>query len=167
MRPRADRPAGVVQKQREIKNKRIRAVSRKGRYDQLRILVSCQRIELVDADQRVFVRGVAMEKFMLHQAGELAELRNVTAEEIDPMHHPQGAADFALARNDPAKNLARLFRVAQKSAVINPDFAGEQIGKIRAELEVAFLRNFEHFHHLDRFLFEKIGRSGKQLAVLQ
>ena len=57
-------------------------------------------VELVDADQGVFVRGIAMEKFVLHQAGELTEFRNVAAEKIDPVHHAQDAADLAFARND-------------------------------------------------------------------
>ena len=38
-----------------------------------------------------------MKKLVLHQAGELPELRNVTAEKIDAVHHPQNAADFAFA----------------------------------------------------------------------
>ena len=80
VRTRADRLAGVMQQQRQIKNERIREFLEKfAVLDQFRVLGSCQRIELFDADQRVFVRGVTVKKFVLHQAGKLAELGNVSA----------------------------------------------------------------------------------------
>src|SRR6266404_3912538 len=74
MRPRSDRTAGVVQEQREIKNKWVREfLEERAVRAQLRLFRLHHLVELVDAHQSVFVRGVAMKKFVLHQAGELAE----------------------------------------------------------------------------------------------
>ena len=64
--------------------------------DQLRIACSNQCIELIDAKKGVFVRGVAVKKFMLYQTGQLAKLRNITAEIIDPVHEAERAACLAL-----------------------------------------------------------------------
>ena len=67
MRPCADGLPGVVQKQSQIQDK--------GVFDsfkdfaiggELRIIDLGQRIEFVDADQRMFVGGITMEKLMLH-----------------------------------------------------------------------------------------------------
>src|SRR5437868_15326528 len=80
--------------------------------DQLRIACSNQCIELIDAKKGVFVRGVAVKKFMLHQTGQLAKLRNLTAAIIDPVHETQRAADVAFPGQDLFETLARRFGVA-------------------------------------------------------
>ena len=67
-----------------------------------------------------------MEKFVLHQAGELAEFRNVTPKKIYPMHHPQDAAYLAFARNNSPEDFARLFAAA-KRARDQPEISGEQV----------------------------------------
>ena len=91
--------AGVMQQQRQIKNKRIwQFLEKFPVLDQFGIFGSCQRIKLINADQRVFVRGVAVKKFMLHQTSKLAELGNVLTEEIEAMHQPQSPPHFSLAR---------------------------------------------------------------------
>ena len=98
MRPRPDGPAGIVQEQGEIEDERILEFFKElAVRSQFRILRLHDLVELVDADQRVFVRGVTMEKLVLHETGELPELRNVAAEKIDAVHHPEHAADFAFA----------------------------------------------------------------------
>src|SRR4030081_2509160 len=115
MRTRSDGPAGVMQKEREGKNKWVREfLEDRPVGAQLRVFCLHHLVELVDANQGVLISSVAMKKFMLHQAGELTELRNVTTEKIAPMHHAQNAADLAFARNDPAKNLARSFATAER-----------------------------------------------------
>ena len=43
-------------------------------------------IEFLDTHERVFVSGVPVEKLMLHEAGEFAELWDVLSEEIDFVH---------------------------------------------------------------------------------
>ena len=49
---------------------------------ELWILRPHQRVEFFDADQGVLIGGITMKKLVLHQAGEVTELRKVTAEEI-------------------------------------------------------------------------------------
>src|SRR5947199_9634330 len=101
MGPGSDGAPGVVQEKREIKNKRILELLEKCPVGtQLRIFCLYDLVEFVDADQGVFIRGVTMKKFMLHQAGELAEFRHVTAEKIDSMHHTQHQSELTFARNN-------------------------------------------------------------------
>src|SRR5437764_4050456 len=92
---RADSFAAVVQQQREIENQRVvKSLENFTIGSQLRIVRLRQRIELIDAYQRMLVGCVSMQKFMLHQTGQLAEFGNVTTEKIDPMHHSQDASYF-------------------------------------------------------------------------
>ena len=105
-----------------------------------------------------------MEKFVLHQAGELPELRNVTAEKIDPVHHPQHAADFAFARNNPLERLLRRPRVS-KCAGDHAEISGEEIRQVRAEIELAFLGQLEHLHHRLGIFFKNILLLRKELAL--
>ena len=58
----------------------------------------------------MFVRGVAVIKFVLHQAGERAELRDVAAQETEVVHLAQDAADLALAGKDGEEGLSRRTR---------------------------------------------------------
>jgi hypothetical protein len=54
----------------------------------------------------VLVRGVTVKKFMLHQTGQLAKLRNITAKIIDPVHETERAADLAFLGQDFFENFA-------------------------------------------------------------
>ena len=93
---RAHRAAGVVKEEREIKDKRVREVFKQPPVGaKFWILRLHHGVEFVDANQGVFVGCVTMEKFVLHQAGELSKFRNVSAEKIDPVHHAQDAAHLA------------------------------------------------------------------------
>ena len=94
--PRPDSFAGIVQKQCQIQNKWILQLLKNFAISyQLRIIGRDQRVQFVDADQRVFVGRITMQELMLHQTGQLAEFGNISAEEIDPMHHSKNAANFA------------------------------------------------------------------------
>src|SRR5205814_10202683 len=107
MWPGSDSLAGVMQQQRQIKDKRIGQLLEKFPiFKQFGIFRVSQCVELVNADQRVFVRGVAVKKFMLHQTSKLAELGNVLTEEIEPMHQPQSPPNFSFARYFFFNNLA-------------------------------------------------------------
>jgi len=69
MRARANGAAGVVQKQSEIKNEWVLQIFEQMPIsEQFRIARLHERVEFVDAKQCVFVRGVTMKEFMLHQA---------------------------------------------------------------------------------------------------
>src|SRR5260370_16867165 len=97
MRARTHCPSRVVQKQSEIKHERFFQIFEKTAIgDQLRIVCPHQRVEFVDAKQRMLVRGVTMKKFLLHQASQWAELRNIATEKINPVLHPQRPPDLTL-----------------------------------------------------------------------
>src|SRR5262249_48483133 len=150
MRPGPDRFAAIVQKKREIKNKRVlQLLKNLAISDQLRIRRLRQGIKFINANQCMLISRVTMEKLMLHQAGKLAELRNVPAQKIDPMHHSEDSACSALFLQDLSKDRARPARIligpgnlAQPSA--------QQILQFRAELEAPFLRDLKCLHHLLR-----------------
>ena len=96
MRARSNGATGVVQEQSELKNERIFEIFEKTMISgEFGILCANKRVQFIDAEERVFVRGVAVKEFVLDQAGELSELRNVAAEKIDPVHQAQRAAHFA------------------------------------------------------------------------
>src|SRR5258708_37174853 len=54
-----------------------------------------------------------MKKFVLDEAGNFSELRQISAEYIDFMHHPQNPADLTFARKDRLKSLSRSPRVLE------------------------------------------------------
>ena len=59
----------------------------------------------------MLVGRVTMEKFMLHQAGQLAEFGNVAAEKIHLMHHSQDASHSAFLRQNRFEDRARPPRI--------------------------------------------------------
>ena len=100
--------AGVVEEQREIEHGRVLELLKELLvFCELRLGRIDQAIEFLDADEGVLVGRVAMEKLVLHEAGQLAELRDVTPEEIDLVHGAQDRADLALARADGEEGFPR------------------------------------------------------------
>ena len=97
VRPRADAFARVVEQQREIEDKGIFQLARRvpdtARVSDPRLE---QRVEFLDADQRVLVRGVAMKKLVLHQAGELPKLRKIASRENRPRASSEARARLRL-----------------------------------------------------------------------
>src|SRR4029453_934346 len=63
-------------------------------------------VEFLDAHQSVLVGRVAMVKFVLDQARECAELRNIASEKAEVVHFAKDAADLALARKDRQERLS-------------------------------------------------------------
>src|ERR1700682_168759 len=165
MRTRAHCAPGVVQEKRKIKDKWVlESFEQPPVGTEFRVLRLHHLVELVDANQGVFVGGVAMEEFVLHQAGELPEFGNVPAEEIHPVHHAQHPADLALPRNDPLENLPWALAAAER-ARDQPQISREQIRQVRTQLEPAELGQLEDLHHRFRRLFENIGALGEKLAL--
>src|SRR6266705_3205222 len=102
----------VMQEQRQVENDWIGQLLKEFPILQkLRVFGGDQGIEFLDADQRVFIRRIAVEKLMLNQTGELTELRNIVPEKINPMHHAQDASHFTFARKDLDEAFSRLFCV--------------------------------------------------------
>jgi hypothetical protein len=54
-------------------------------------------VKLLDADESVFIGGIAVVKFVLNEAGERAELGNVSSEKAKIVHLTKDAADLAFA----------------------------------------------------------------------
>src|SRR4051794_34753631 len=105
-----------------------------------------------------------MEKFMLNEAGELPELRQITSEKIDSMHDPEDSADFAFAREHGEKDLARPFAVLKRSGDLAQP-AMNQVVEFGAELEMMFLRELEDSHHLNRIPLENVAPFRMQTSV--
>ena len=73
-------------------------------------------VELLDHSQRVLVRRVPMEKLVLHEIGQGAELGQVPAEKPDPVHLPQHPGHIALAAEDALERLPIGLLVAERPA---------------------------------------------------
>ena len=92
----AFRFAHVVQQQRQIEQARAFEALKERRVIFVRLGLGLpDPVQLLQANQRVFVGGVLMVKLVLHQAGELAEFGNVFAEQIHLMHRAQDGRNFA------------------------------------------------------------------------
>src|SRR5437763_15475560 len=104
MWPGSDSLAGVMQQQRQIKDKRIGQLLEKlPIFKQFGIFRSRQRVGVVNADKRLFVRGIAGKKFMLHRPSKMAGPRDGLAAECEPVRQRKGPADFPSARVGLAK----------------------------------------------------------------
>src|SRR5437868_2994183 len=106
-----------------------------------------------------------MKEFMLNQAGQLSEFRNILPEKIEPMHQPQGAADLTFARENLAKNLPRLPGVT-KWMSNETDLATKKIGQLRCRFQMTSLGELDHPHHLGRVFPEDIAAANVDLAIL-
>src|SRR5438067_426476 len=101
MRPRSDRLSGIVQQECQVKDQWVMQVFEQFPVtDELDILGAGQRVQLIDANQSMFVGGITMEELVLDQAGQLAKFRQITTEEIHPVHHPQDPANLSFLGNN-------------------------------------------------------------------
>lgn len=97
MRPRADSLPGVVQEEGEVKNVGIgQGLEEFSVGLQFGAVSVAEGVEFFDADQSVLIRRVTVKIFVLHEAGEGAELRQIAAKKIDLVHHAQNARDLSL-----------------------------------------------------------------------
>src|SRR4029077_18359110 len=71
-----------------------------------------QRVELVDAEQRVLISRVTMKEFVLNETGQLAEFGNVATEKVYPVHHPQDPSSITFSGQNGFEHFAWLFCVA-------------------------------------------------------
>ena len=92
------RLAHVVQQQRQVKQARAFEALKERRVIFVRLVLGLPNaVQLLQADQRVFVGGVLMVKLVLHQAGEPAEFGNVFAEQVHLVHRAQDRAPLRRA----------------------------------------------------------------------
>ena len=136
----AVRLAGVMQQQRQVKD-----VGPLQALEQLRImgvgsdLGLPDPVNLLQAHERVFVRGVLVIKLMLHQAGQPAELGNVFAEQTRLMHGAQDGRHVAALVQDAQKRLAHVL-VVKKRAVRERQLVADELRQIRVQPQPALLR---------------------------
>src|ERR1039457_4964298 len=105
-----------------------------------------------------------MKKLVLHETGELPKLRNVTAEKVDALHHPEDAPHFAFARNDGLEYLPR-FPCVAKRAGHDAQITREEVGEVRAQIQLPFLGQLKGPHHPFRMLHEIGSGLRKELPV--
>ena len=128
------------------------------------VVLGDEMVELFDAAQRVFVGGVAVEKFVLDKAVERAEFRQVAAEKSDAVHEAQDACDIAFAFEDCLECFAVGFRATEGSVDVVPVLRDEA-ADLRAELEVAKLAMLEEPHEPVRVLAENFAMGGEKAAI--
>src|SRR6266705_5120728 len=146
----------VMQEQRQVENDWIGQLLKEFPIlQQLRVFGGDQGIEFLNADQRVFIRRIAVKKLMLNQTGELTKLRNIATEKIHPMHHAQGVSHFTFARKDLDEAFSRLFCVPV-SALDATCCPAEALDNFRTQLQFAFLRVLKTFADLDQVSTEEI-----------
>ncbi len=105
-----------------------------------------------------------MKIFVLDEAGELAELRQVAPEEIDLVHHAKNARHLAFAAEHACENNPRRLPITEL-ARDQTQAAAHRIGQVRTELEFAFLRVFKRLHQLFRLAAEKLRIADMKLSV--
>ena len=146
--------ARVVHEEGKVKGGRVVVLLEKITVSgEFRVLAGDEVVQLVDANQRMLVRRVAVEKFVLHKAGEASEFREVTSEKIRLVHHAQDGSDTALAREDGEEDLADGAGILER-AVDQFEPAPDEIAEFGRKIESAHLRVLEEAHETRRVLGE-------------
>lgn len=110
-------------------------------------------IQLFQTDQRVLVGGVLMIKFVLHQAGQPAELGHILPEKIHLVHRAQDGGDVAALVEDGEKGF-RDVGVVQKIPVHQRDLAADELRQVGMQPQAALLRVQENPHQPARLVAE-------------
>src|SRR5689334_1680468 len=105
-----------------------------------------------------------MEIFMLNEARQMAEFRQIAAKKIGRVHETKNACRFSLSTEDARENFPRRFAIT-KLTINEAESPAKRIGQFRTERELAFLRMLERLHHFFRLSGEKLCVSHVQLAV--
>jgi len=161
----AFRLADIVQQQRQVKQagpvqpleeRRIIFIRRLRRLPDF--------VELFQADQRVLVGRVLMIEFMLHQAGELAELGDVFAEQVHLVHRPQNRGDFPAPFQDGQERFADVF-VVQKVTVHEGKLVADELRKVGMQGHPPLLCVKENAHEPARRVAKNPVGDGMNLAL--
>ncbi len=157
--------ADVVQQQREVKQAGpVQALKQRRVIFIRRLLRLPDFVELFEADQRVFVGGVLMIKFVLHEAGQLAEFGNVFAEQVDLVHRAQNRRDFAAPFEDGQERFADVL-VVQKIAVHERELVADELREVGMQLQPPLLRVQKNAHEPARRIAENAAGRGVDFAV--
>ena len=131
--------AGIVQQQSQVKHEGLFHPAKN-----LRVLAEGRRlgvphlVQLLQADQGVFVRRVLVIELVLHQAGQAAELGQEFSQQADFVHHAQRRRDVAALVQDFQKRFPHM-RVAQKDVVHQPQVLPEQLGQVGVQFQAPLL----------------------------
>ncbi len=151
--------ADIVQQQREVKQAGALKALKQRRVILIRRLLRLPDfVQLFEADQRVFVGGVLMIKFMLHEAGQLPEFGNVFAEQVDLVHRAQDWRDLAAPFEDGQESFADVL-VVQKIAVHQRNLVADQLRQVGMQPQPPLLRMEKDAHEPARRITENaVGR---------
>ena len=157
--------ADVVQQQREVKQAGPFQTLKQGRVMFIRLVLRLpDPVKLFQADQGVLVGGVLVIKFMLHEAGELAEFGDVFAEQVHLVHRAQNRRDAAAAFEDGQKRLAHVF-VVQKIAVHERKLVADELREVGMQLQPVLLRVKKNAHQPARRVPENAVGRGANFPV--
>ncbi len=132
--------ADIMQQQREIQDARTLQALQQWRIMFIGHFAGFPNfIELFEADQRVFISGILMIKFVLHKAGQLAKFGNIFSEKIHLVHGAQRRGNFAAPFENGEKCFAHML-VVQKCAVHERQRIADQLRQVGMQLQLALLR---------------------------
>ena len=116
------------------------------------------------AHQGVLVGGVLVVELVLHQAGELAELGEVLAEQIHLVHRAQDGRDAAALVEDGQEAFPHVL-VGQERAVHQAQVVADELGEVGVQAQPALLRVEEHAHEAARLVAEDVVGGGVDFTV--
>ena len=101
--------AGVVQEQREVKQVgQVDVLQNMGVVREWALVGIPDMVELLKANERMFIRGVGVKKLVLYQAGHSAEFRDKPAQQIDLVHGAHRGSDVAAVVENLEERLVHL-----------------------------------------------------------
>ena len=112
----------------------------------------------------MLVGGVLVVELVLHQAGELAELGEVFAEQIHLVHGAQDRRDAAALVEDGQEAVPHVL-VRQERAVHQAQVVADELGEVRVQAQPALLRVEEHAHQAARLVAEDAVGRGVDFTV--
>ena len=124
------------------------------------------RVELFQADDRMFVGGVNVVELVLHFAGQPFEFRQVFAEQPDFVHGAHRAADVPLL----IENLDEGFPdvgIAEKGAIGQRELGTDGIGQVGVEFQASLLSVAKDPHQSVRLFLERTGIGLDDLPVFE
>ena len=154
-----------MEKEREIQNRRVLEFLKNFPVAaQFFRVLEEHGVELIDADQGVLVRCVAVVELVLDEAVERPELRHVATEKTEVVHQAENRADLAFARQDREERLPRGPRILECS-VHQRKPPADEVGEFGVEFELADLGVVEGPDHAVGIVVEDLTGLGLDAPV--
>src|SRR5580692_377333 len=140
---------GIMQQERQVKHVGILNLQKK-RFIccQFRVLCIDERVQLLNANQGMFVRGVPVKKLVLHQTGQIAEFGQISSQEIHLVHHTENVSDLAFPGQDGRESFSGGSCVLG-SAIYQPGTPTNQLLELRTQFHFTLLRVEEDPHQTE------------------